>query len=143
MDALRFDRWTKAFVTTPSRRTVVRALAGGVLTAALGHVVPSRAGADVSINDFDLTCRQTGVTFYCVDPLPNTECGPNRLGCQCALTRKNDKPRCVEQPKGGCPKKSERCKQHNDCDGNEVCIKVPDCCPNHPNRGKCVKPCKS
>ena len=48
MDGRRFDRWTKIVVTTPSRRNIVRGLAGGSLAALIGQFGLGGAGAGTS-----------------------------------------------------------------------------------------------
>jgi hypothetical protein len=140
MDGQRFDDLTKALAgTTPSRRGVLRGLAGGAFAAVFGGTAFG-AAAQVGTTEFDLTCRQQGVKFYCNDPAPVTECGPGNLGCRCARGRESGR-FCIEQPTGGCPSKSERCRQNSDCRSNEVCVSIRDCCPDNPGRGKCVRRC--
>jgi hypothetical protein len=142
MEGELFDRWTKGFVRADSRRGVLRGLAAGTIAGFVSRVgITGAVAGDVSTADFDLTCRQTGTTFYCVDPTPNTECGPSRLSCFCAQTRNDSKPKCVAQPHGGCPKRHDKCRRNKDCNGNDICIRVSDCCPNHTSWGKCVTPC--
>jgi hypothetical protein len=147
MDGRKFDNLTKALTTaTRSRRGMLRPLVGGALATVLGAVALDRARAKgVGTEAFDLTCQQAGVNFFCEAAAPDvTTCGPSTSGCVCAEAKQSDKgPYCIQQPTSGCPSNSNKCKKNNECGSGEVCIIIPDCCPNNPNRGKCVKKCPS
>ena len=144
MDDRRFDALTKALVAAkPSRREALRRLAGALATVFGGLAVEDASAQDFGAEAFDLTCQQTGVEFYCTEGTPANEvttCKSADSGCLCAL-KKGGGVACVKQPSTGCPTKKNKCRKSGDCGSGETCILVSDCCPNNPNRGKCVKRC--
>ena len=59
--------------------------------------------------------------------------------CQCAKTVGGEK-KCLNFAGLDCPT-SDECDRSKDCRGNEVCVQVGACCPEHPKRNLCVPPC--
>src|SRR5947208_2082704 len=147
MDGRRFDNLTKALATaTRTRRGLLRPLVGGALATTSAAIALDRARArDVGTEAFDLTCKQTGVNLYCqADASVVTTCGPSTKGCVCAGAKQSGNgPYCVQQPASGCPSSSNKCEKNNQCGNSEVCIIIPNCCPNNSSRGKCIKKCPS
>jgi len=140
MDGPRFDELTKTLVAaTPSRREALRRFMGGTLAAVVGGVALEEAGAQVGTEAFNLTCKQSGAKFYCqADANDVTECKSG--ACLCAEKRDGGGV-CIKEPAGGCPTRKNKCNDSGDCGSGKVCIKVSQCCPNHPGRGKCVRKC--
>ena len=60
-------------------------------------------------------------------------------GCQCAKTVSGEK-KCLNFRGLECPTRDE-CDSNKDCGGNEVCVQVGACCPEHPKRNLCVPHC--
>lgn len=142
MDGLQFDFLAKAAHQTPSRRRFIAGVAGAAAAVIAGRASMDDALAqEVGAAKFDLTCKQSGVGFYCADGGTATNCGPERFGCKCGRERQNNGRVCIEQPEGDCPGKRDKCRKNSDCGANEVCIKVPNCCPRNPGRGVCTRRC--
>lgn len=123
MDGQRFDDLTKGLADRPSRRGVLRGLAGGTLAALFGGIAAQRATAQVDPARTQLVCANQ--TVLCNrQGSTATRCG-GRKACSCALLANGDR-RCVFNGRG-CPARSE-CDKNRDCDRGEVCIRVAGCC---------------
>lgn len=123
MDSTRFDRWTRSLAASPpSRRTLLRTLAGAALGGALGLVGLREAAA---------ACRLVQQTCdagrHCC---PGARCTHGRCRCkesQNFFACNGPGTRCVniatsETHCGGCDRP---------CEGNEICL-----------NGGCVNACK-
>jgi hypothetical protein len=141
MDGARFDKLTRALFAGPlTRRKVLRRLTGGSLAIGLGaHTVSDATARQVGTEAFDLECRQPGIRFLCTGEGPATRCGDN---CLCAARRETGEEHvCIVPPADNCPRRRQSCLRDRECARGEVCIRVGSCCPNHPERGKCVRKC--
>ena len=139
MDGQRFDDLTKSLTgATPSRRRMLRCLAGGALAAVFGGRA-LQASAQVGTAD-DAVCERRQVICNAAGE-PGFECAE---GCICARNVNGQK-QCVNGLGDTC-RNRERCRRNNDCEGEgEVCIQVSGCsgaaCER--GRGRCFTRCRA
>ncbi len=138
MDGQRFDDLTKTLTgATPSRRRMLRGLAGGALAAVFGgraldaSAQFSPATAAICEGRKPICNEQGKPGFVCAE------------GCVCAKNRNGEK-QCVKALNDTC-RNRERCRRNSDCSGDgEVCIDVTGCsgseCDGAP--GRCFKRCR-
>jgi len=141
MEFERFDRLTRTFAGSASRRGVMRGLAALGVGSVLG---PSRAGAQRASGISD----QSGPTIEGIDEsckgnhaISNKSCttNPCTSDCVCAVSSGGDK-KCVRIGGGiTCPVADE-CDRNRDCGTGEVCIKVGGCC-NGRKFNQCLPHC--
>ncbi|CAA9585050.1 MAG: hypothetical protein AVDCRST_MAG19-4486 [uncultured Thermomicrobiales bacterium] len=118
IDGTRFDAWLRAAAAAPTRRRVLRALAGSALAA----VVADRTGEEAAAAP---TCpARTGC---------DARCRNTRKLCACTRTASGNRvcthPCCSDRP----------CADGGDCRAGEVCLKT-DCCGGPVCVTKCSEP---
>ena len=138
MDGHRFDDMTKALVrTTPSRRGVLRGLAGAAAALGVGVLGRTAVARSVAPADTDLICENE--PFLCNrEGEPAARC--NRDGCRCGRTRNGDI-KCVDVSDATC-KNRRKCDANRDCRQGEVCVQVGGC-SDCDGRGRCFERCRA
>ena len=126
MDGRRFDNLVKAAVGgAPSRRRVLKGLAGGAAAPVLGLVAGERAAAgSVSVAGAEGFCagkRAIGNAGRCI-----ADGCRGRRSCGCANDAAGTK-RCVNLFYARCPGRDE-CDSNDQCRRGEVCTQVGACC---------------
>jgi hypothetical protein len=131
MDAVRFDRLSRALSTRPSRRRLLRSLASGTLAALGGRVAVEDAAAARN------RCRGKPDVCKSMTPL-QAICGQGG-DCVC-LTTVGGKKECVQLDDVRCPTR-DQCDDSGDCRGKDnLCMVVRACCGGSP-RNVCARRC--
>ena len=107
MDGVRFDRWTRLFSLAGSRRTVLGAVAGVAVGAALGPHALGEAEARRRCKRVGATCKADSGRRCCSD----------KCGCVGILTNQT----CTCR-KAGCKAENQGCATNADC-----CVGVCGC----------------
>jgi hypothetical protein len=130
MDALRFDRLSRALSTRPSRRGLLRSLASGILATLGGRVAVDDAAAARN------RCRNKPDVCKSMSPL-RAICGQGG-DCVC-LTTVGGKKECVQLDNVRCPAR-DQCDDSGDCRGKDnLCMVVRECCQSP--RNVCARRC--
>ena len=129
MDALRFDRLSRALSTRPSRRRLLRSLASGIVAT---------LGGRIAVDDAAAGNRCRNKPDRCKSPSTRAACG-ERSTCAC-LTTRDGKKECAELVNVQCPTTDE-CDNNDDCRGEDnLCFVVAECCGGSP-RNVCARRC--
>ena len=130
MDGKRFDDLTKAMSgVRPSRRAMLRGLAGGALAGVLGGRALGASAQDVTIQG-DAICEGREVICSSAGG-PGFNCAD---GCVCARNTNGEK-QCVDGLADTCRGRT-RCQRNRDCDDGQVCIRVAGCSGSACQRGR-------
>jgi len=138
VDGQRFDKLTKTLTgATPSRRGVLRGLAGGALAAVFGGRALDASAQFTDADDAvcegqQVICNAAGVPgFTCAE------------GCVCARNVSGTK-QCVNGLGDTC-RNRKRCNRNKDCGSGRVCIRVSGCrgeaCTSGRAKGRCFNRC--
>jgi hypothetical protein len=153
MDGQRFDRWTRAFATERSRRSLLKLFGGGALAVAgtavirMEHVGAQGGGPGDPCAPGALTCaegllcaaEQEGVC-YCQDPTEPwlgcacttgtvNPCGDTTLLC-CADAEGTGVPGTCTPASVGCEPQGECSELQTICDATGCCAEGTDCGAN-------------
>ena len=137
MENEHFDQIARSLAAAPSRRGVVRLLAGAAIAAGTGLLsrVPRTAGAQVTPADAQCEAGPVIDRQRC-----RVNTCRNRADCACARTAEGEK-KCVEFLFEESFCKRRQCRRDRDCPQGELCVEIGGCCEGRRNQRICVSPC--
>lgn len=142
MDSLKFDKFTRLFATSPSRRSVVKGVAGLAVGGAVVAQAVEPAAACVKVNDNNNNNRQCNNDNDCCGDKDSVKCRNKKCVCRSGFRECDNK--CVDRrtDSKNCGRCGKKCNGRNSncvngsCSNEGVCVGVGircgdgygDCC---------------